>query len=270
MQNFAYHRPRSLADTVATLAEAAKNGDTGEAKLLAGGQSLLPVMKLDLAAPTDLVSIRDLPELQGIRRDGDRLVIGAAVTHAEVHASPDVAAAIPALAQLAGTIGDPQVRNRGTLGGSIAHNDPAADYPAALIALDAVVKTHRRELSAQDFFTGMFETALEPGEIIVEVSFAVPERAAYAKFPNPASRFAVVGVMVAKHAGGVRVAVTGAGPCVFRLTEMEERLARSFTADAIAGVTVAADDLTSDMHAGPEYRAHLVTVMATRALAAAS
>lgn len=262
MQDFTFHRPANLAEAARAL-EA-----TDEAKLLAGGQSLLPVMKLDLAAPPALVSIRHLAELRGIRRQGERLIIGAATTHAEVGRASEVHAAIPALAELAGDIGDPQVRNRGTLGGSVAHNDPAADYPAALLALDAVVVTNRREIAAGDFFQGMFQTALAPAEIIKEVSFAVPSAAKYMKFANPASRYAIVGVMVARHASGVRVAVTGAGHGVFRVAAMEQALAQRFAPEALDGIAVPEDDLASDGFASAAYRAHLIGVMARRAVAA--
>jgi carbon-monoxide dehydrogenase medium subunit len=262
MQDFTFHRPTNLAEAVRALQ------GTDEAKLLAGGQSLLPVMKLDLAAPPALISICHLDELRGIRTQGDRLLIGAATTHAEVSRSAAVQAAIPALAALAGDIGDPQVRNRGTLGGSVAHNDPAADYPAALMALDAVIVTDQREIAAQDFFQGMFQTALAPAEIIKAVSFAVPVAARYMKFANPASRYAVVGVMVARYASAVRVAVTGAGPGVFRVAEMEQALGKRFAPEALDGVTVSEDDLASDGFASAAYRAHLIGVMARRAVAA--
>ncbi|MEM9488556.1 MAG: xanthine dehydrogenase family protein subunit M [Myxococcota bacterium] len=263
MNTFTYHRPRTLAEAVAAL----KQSDEG--KILAGGQSLLPVMKLNMAAPSALVSLAALDELRGVCMDGARLVIGAATTHAAVAESDTVRSAIPAQAELAGEIGDPQVRNRGTLGGSVAHNDPAADYPAALVALDAEVKTDRRTVKAEDFLSGMFETVLEDDEIITSVTFATPRRAAYAKFPNPASRYAIAGVFVADHGdGGVRVAVVGAGPNVFRVTAMETALAGSFAPAAIDGITVPADDLTGDLQASPEYRAHLITVMARRAVAA--
>lgn len=263
MNKFAFHRPSSVADAVAALKQA------DEGKLLAGGQSLLPVMKLNLAAPSDLIAVGALKELRGIRVDGNRLIIGAAMTHAEVHASPEVQSAIPALAALAGGIGDPQVRNRGTLGGSIAHNDPAADYPAALVALKAEVKTDRRTIAAEDFFTGMFSTALEPHELVLEVSFVRPERAAYVKFRNQASLFAVVGVMVAKYPDGVRAAVVGAKSCVYRATAMEQALGKRFAADALEGITEQGDDFAEDTYASAEYRAHLVTVIAKRAVAAA-
>jgi carbon-monoxide dehydrogenase medium subunit len=268
MNDFQFHRPTTLADAAAALSAAE------EGKLLAGGQSLLPVMKLGLAAPTDLVCVRDLPELCGVRVTDTEVVVGAATTHAEVADSADIRGAIPALAALAETIGDPQVRNRGTLGGSIAHNDPAADYPAALVALNARVKTDRRELGAEAFFVGMFETALEDGEIICEVSFEIPTRAAYAKFPNPASRFAIVGVMAAQGPSGARVAVVGAGPGVFRVSALESALDAAWDPKSVDGVdlggAIDVGDLVSDMHASAAYRAHLVGVMARRAVAAAS
>ncbi len=262
MQNFNYHRPKSIDDALAAL-EKAEDG-----KLMAGGQSLIPLMKLNLAAPSDVISLGDIDALKGIRTGGGRLVVGAATTHTEVGESETVRKAIPALARLAAGIGDPQVRNRGTLGGSIAHNDPAADYPAALVALDATVKTNRREIKADEFFTGVFETALEENELITEVSFAVPQKAAYAKFRHPSSRFAIVGVMVARHESGVRVAVVGAGENVFRVAAMEKALAENFTAEAVAGIQVPEDGLAADLHASAEYRAHLITVMAKRAVAA--
>jgi carbon-monoxide dehydrogenase medium subunit len=263
MQDFTFHRPKDLAEAVRML----QGGE--ETKLLAGGQSLLPVMKLDMAAPEALVSIRHLDELRGIRVHGDRLIIGATTTHAEVSRARAVHSSIPALGELAGEIGDPQVRNRGTLGGSVAHNDPAADYPAALLGLDAVVVTTRGDIKAQDFFQGMFQTALGTDDIIKEVSFAVPQAAKYIKFANPASRYAIVGVMVARYASGVRVAVTGAGTAgVFRVAEMEQALVRRFAPEALDGITVPADDLASDGFASAEYRSHLIGVMARRAVAA--
>lgn len=262
MQSFEFHRPKTVAEAV----EALKSADEG--KLLAGGQSLLPVMKLDMAAPSDLVSLRDIEELKGIREAGGAVVIGAASTHAQVAGSEVVKNKLPALAALAEQIGDPQVRNRGTLGGSVAHADPAADYPAALVALGATIETDRRELKADDFFTGLFETALEEDEVVTAVSFPVPEKAAYSKFPNPASRYAIAGVMVAKGPAGVRVAVTGAGPCVFRVEAMEKALASNWGAAALDGISVPADDLQSDADADAEFRAHLVGVMAKRAVEA--
>jgi carbon-monoxide dehydrogenase medium subunit len=263
MQDFKFLRPTSLADAVKAL------GADSNAKLLAGGQSLLPVLKLNLAAPSALISLSAIGQLRGIRRDGATLTIGAATTHAEVAASNEVKGAIGALSALAEQIGDAQVRNRGTLGGSVAHNDPSADYPAALLALNATIVTDRREISADAFFTGMFETALAKDEIVTAVKFPVPARAGYAKFPNPASKYAIVGVMVAQGPAGVRVAVTGAAPCVFRFEAAEKALAKRFGADAIDGLGYPAEELLSDLHAAPDYRAHLVPVMTKRAVAAA-
>jgi aerobic carbon-monoxide dehydrogenase medium subunit len=261
MYDFTYQAPRTLAEALAAILSAE------DGKLLAGGMTLIPTLKQRLAQPSDLVDLSKLAELKGIARDGGSVTIGAMTTHAEVAASPEIAAAIPALAALAGNIGDAQVRHRGTIGGSICNNDPAADYPSALVALGATVKTNSRELAAEEFFTGMFETALEPGEIVTAVRFPIPEKAAYAKFPNPASRYAVVGVFVAKTADGARVAITGAGPAVFRLPAFEQALNTNFSADSVAGLKVEADDLNADIHASAEYRAHLVTVMAKRAVA---
>jgi aerobic carbon-monoxide dehydrogenase medium subunit len=262
MYAFNYRRPGSLEEAL----EALRDADDG--KLLAGGQTLLPTMKQRLAQPSDLIDLAAVADLAGIRREGDELVIGAMTRHAQVAGSKEVREAIPALAALAEAIGDPQVRNLGTLGGSVANADPAADYPAAVVALGATVVTSTREIPGDEFFTAMFETALADDEIVTAIRFPVPERAAYMKFPNPASRYAIVGVMVAKAPAGVRVAVTGAGPRVFRVPAMEEALSKSFTADAVADIQVPADDLNSDLHASAEYRAHLVTVMARRAVAA--
>jgi carbon-monoxide dehydrogenase medium subunit len=261
MHDFGFHRPKSLADAVATLKKAR------EGKYLGGGQSLIPVMKLGLAAPSDLVTLAALAELKGIQLEGKELAIGAGTTHAEVAASAEVRKAIPALAELAAHIGDPQVRNRGTLGGSLAHNDPAADYPAAVLALGATVVTDRRKIAADDYFKGLYATALAADEVVKQVRFPVPEKAGYAKFPHPASRFALVGVMVARGPAGVRVAVTGAGPGVFRQAEMEKALAAKWAPEAIASVSVPAAGLASDPAASAEYRAHLVGVMARRAVA---
>ncbi len=263
MYNFDYQRPQSVADAAKAIA------GKDEAKLLAGGMTLIPTLKQRLAKPSDLVDLGRIAELKGIKRDGNAIVIGAMTRHADVASSDVVKSAIPALAQLAGGIGDPQVRNRGTLGGSLANNDPAADYPAAVLALNATVITNKRRITADDFFKGMFETALGQDEIITAVSFPVAEKAGYSKFPNPASRYAIVGVLVARTGGQVRVAVTGAGPVVFRQKEMEATLSRSFTPDAVANVKQSASGLNSDIHASAEYRAHLVTVMAKRAVAAA-
>ncbi len=259
-----YQKPKSLADAAALLAK------TG-GKPLAGGQSLVAAMKLRLAQPGTLVDLAAIPDLGGIRKEGEAIVIGAMTRHAEVAGSEDVKRAIPALASLAEGIGDRQVRNMGTLGGSIANNDPAADWPAAIVALNGTIVTNKRRIAAGDFFKGMYETALGADEIIVAVSFPVPKRAAYVKFPNPASRFALVGVFVAQGAdGAVRVAVTGAAPSVFRAAPLEAALSRTFTADAAKGVKIDASGLNNDLHASPEYRAHLVSVMAARAVAAAN
>lgn len=262
MRNFEFHRPQSVADAVTLL----QGNDA--AKLLAGGQSLLPVMKLDLAQPSDLVSLAGIPGLKEIRVEGKELVIGALVTHHEVASSPEVRQRIPGLADLAGGIGDAQIRNRGTIGGSIAHADPAADYPAAVLALGATIMTDRRSLAADDYFTGLFSTALAPDEIITAVRFPVPERSAYVKFPHPASKYAVVGVMVAKTAGGVRVAVTGAGSKVFRLAALETSLAENFASRAAMALEISPGDLRTGGEASPEYLAHLVKVMAKRAIEA--
>jgi len=262
MYEFNYHRPSSL--------EEAKNllGDNDEATLLAGGMTLLPTMKMRLASPSDLVDLSAVAGLADIFDTGSAIEIGAMVRHAEVAGSDTVREAIPALAELVESIGDAQVRNRGTLGGSIANSDPAADYPAAVLGLNAVIKTDRREIGADDYYRGLFETALEPGEIVLSVSFPKAGRAAYVKFPNPASRYAVVGVMVAETTEGIRVAVTGAAGCAFRATAMEEALSKDFSADALQGIAIDADNLNSDLHASSEYRAHLVNVMARRAVAA--
>src|SRR5579864_6995463 len=261
MYEFNYHKPGSLADAAKLLA-----GE--EAKLVAGGMTLVPTLKLRLAKPSDLVDLAAIASLKGISEDGDGVVSGAMTRHVEVNRSALVRRAIPALAALAGMIGDPAVRNRGTIGGSIANNDPAADYPAAIVALNAVVRTNKREIAADSFFTGLFETALGEGEIVTGVRFPKPQAANYQKFKNPASRYAIVGVFIARSAGGVRVAVTGAGACVFRVPAMEAALARSFTPDAIKDIQIPDTDLNSDIHASAEYRAHLVNVMARRAVAA--
>ena len=263
MYAFEYRRAQSVADAAAALG---KSGGMA----LAGGQSLVGALKLRLANPGTLVDLSGLAELKGIKKDGSALVIGALVTHAAVAASAAVKQAIPALAALAEGIGDRQVRNRGTLGGSLANNDPAADYPAAVLGLGATIHTDRRKIAADDFFKGMYETALGTGEIITAVSFPQPQKAAYVKFPQPASRFALVGVFVAQTAGGVRVAVTGAGSHVHRAKAIEDALAKSFTAAAAKGVKIPATHLNNDLHGSPEYRAHLVSVLAARAVAAAA
>lgn len=238
-------------------------------KFLAGGQSLLGAIKLGLAAPEGLVDVRRLPELQGITVDAKTVRIGAATTHATVAASSDVQRAIPALADLAGRIGDRQVRNVGTLGGSLANNDPAACYPAAVLALSATIHTSSRQIAADDFFQGLFTTALQDGELITAVSFPIPKAAAWQKFKQPASRFSLVGVFVARLDGGVRVAVTGAGPGVFRCSELETVLGRDWSATAARAVKVSADGLNSDLHGTAAYRAALIPELAARAIAAA-
>jgi carbon-monoxide dehydrogenase medium subunit len=258
-----YRKPKTLAEASQALAQSG-------GKALAGGQSLVAAMKLRLAQPGTVVDLGGLAELKGIRKEGDRLVIGASSRHAEIASSPVVKGAIPALCALAEGIGDRQVRNMGTIGGSIANADPAADWPAALVACNAAIATNKRQVPADQFFKGLFETALAPDEIVTAVSFPMPKQAAYAKFPNPASRFALVGVFVAKHAdGSVRVAVTGAAPSVFRATAIEAALAKSFTPDAAKATKVDAKGLNADLHGTPEYRAHLIGVMAARAVAAA-
>ena len=260
MYEFRYHRPTSLADA-RQIIDAAESPS-----VIAGGMTLLPTMKLRLARASDLVDLGAIEALRGLRLDGRDIVIGAMVAHADVAASSLVRDGIPALSELAGAIGDAQVRNRGTLGGSVANSDPAADYPAALLGLGATIRTDRRNVPADDYFVGMFETALETNEIIEQVRFPTPKRAAYAKFPNPASRYAVVGVFVAETDRGMRVAVTGAGACVYRESAMEAALDADFSAAAIDGIGVDASDFNGDLHASPEYRAHLVGVMAKRAV----
>jgi carbon-monoxide dehydrogenase medium subunit len=258
-----YHRASSVAD-------AAKLMQSGDAKLLSGGMTLIPAMKTRLAAPSDVVDISRIGELKGVSVSGDTVTIGAATTHAEVAADATLKKAAPAVADLASHIGDPHVRHKGTIGGSVANNDPAADYPAALLALNATIVTDRREIAAEDFFTGLFETSLKEGEIITAVRFTAPEKAGYEKFRNPASLYAIAGVFVAKGKDGVRVAVTGAGENgVFRAGDFEAALAKSFDASAVEGIKVSADGLMSDIHASAEYRANLIKVMAKRAVAKA-
>jgi len=263
MHAFQYHRPSNAKDAVSL---SSKNG---EGRYLAGGQSLVQAMKLRLSSPSDLIDLGTIKELSGIKVTGGTVEIGAMTRHAEVAASAEVKKAIPALAALAGMIGDRQVRHMGTIGGSLANNDPAADYPAAALSLGATITTNKRKIEADKFFTGLYETALEPGELITSVSFPAPKRAAYMKFKNPASRFAIVGVFVADFGGKVRVGVTGAGPSVFRQAEMEQALSAKFAPESVASIKVKADGLNNDLHASPEYRAHLITVMTKRAVQAA-
>jgi carbon-monoxide dehydrogenase medium subunit len=263
MYPFTYHRP----DSVSAAGQLA--GDA-EAKFLAGGMTLLPTMKQRLAAPGTIVDLNGVPGLAGVTVVNGKVTIGAMTRHADVHTSDALHKAIPALTDLAGWIGDPMVRHRGTIGGSVANNDPAADYPAACMALGATIVTDRREIAAEDFFTGLFDTALEPGEMITQIVFPVPQKAAYQKFRNPASRYAIVGVFVAQTEDGVRVTVTGAGENgVFRVKAFEDALAKDFSAKAIEAIAVPTAGLNSDIHADATYRAHLINVMARRAVDAA-
>jgi carbon-monoxide dehydrogenase medium subunit len=259
MYAFTFERPASLAD-------AQRAAQAGGAKVLAGGQTLLASMKLRLANPETLVDLGGIAELAGIRREGNALVIGAMTRHADVAASKDVQSAIPALAELAGGIGDRQVRAMGTIGGSLANNDPAACYPAGVLALNGTIQTTKRKIAADDFFTGMFTTALEDGELITAVTIPVAKKAAYIKFKQPASRFALIGVCVAQTDGGVRVAVTGGGNGVFRHAGLEQALAKSFTPEAAAAVKIDAGNLSADLHASAAYRANLISVLAQRAV----
>lgn len=265
MYETTYRRAGSVAEAAQFIAKAE------DGKLLAGGQTLIPTMKQRLAAPSDLVDIGGIADLKGISESGGAVRIGAGTRHSDVAGSDVVKRLIPGLAKLAGGIGDPHVRHMGTIGGSVANNDPAADYPSALVALRATVITNKREIAADDFFTGMFETALEDNEIIIAVSFPVPEKSSYAKYPNPASRYAMTGVFVARHKdGSVRVAVTGAGQGgVFRVEAMERALAAHWDPSAVEGIPVDPNDLLSDIHGSAVYRANLITVMAKRAVAAA-
>jgi len=261
MYSFDYEHPGTLAAALELYAA------TEDAIYLAGGQTLIPTLKQRLRRATTVIDLSRIEELRGIRASSEALTIGAMTCHSDVAESPQVQRAIPGIAVLAGHIGDQQVRSHGTLGGSIANNDPAADYPAAVLGLDATVHTCRRAIAADSFFTGLFETSLEPGEVLVKVAFRIPKRAAYCKFRNPASRYAVVGVMVADFAEGVRVAVTGAKTCAFRLPAMEAALTGSFREEALDGISVPPDDLNGDIHASSQLRAHLIWVMARRAVA---
>lgn len=261
MYSFDYVRPSSIAEAVAAL------GTSAEGRFLAGGQTLVPTLKQRLARPEKLVDLAGLAELKGVEKSGNAIGIGAMTTHAEVAGSAVIQGAIPALAKLAAGIGDPMVRNRGTIGGSIANNDPAADYPAGVLGLGATIVTNKRQIRADDFFKDLFTTSLEPGEMITGIGFPIPEKAAYVKFDQRASRYALVGVFVAKFSGGVRVAVTGAGEKgVFRVPEFEAALSSNFSAAALAGKKVTASGLMSDIHGSAEYRANLVGVLAERAV----
>ena len=261
MYDFNYQRADSQDDAVS------KHGSADDARFLAGGMTLVPVLKQRLDQPSDVVDLGYVDDMVGISEEGGAIVIKAMTTHHAVNSSELVQSKIPALAELAGTIGDQMVRNRGTIGGSLANNDPAASYPSAVLALNATINTNKRSISADDFFTGMFDTALEEGELITSVSFPIPEQAGYKHFPNPASRYPIVGAFVAKTGSGVRVGVTGAGPCAYRQTEFEEAWADgNLDADKIKDIKVSADGLNSDIHASAEYRAHLINVMARRAI----
>ena len=263
MHAFEYHRPASTKDALSLAAQ------KKEGKYLAGGQSLVQAMKLRLSSPSDLIDLGFIKDLSGIKVSGGAVEIGAMTRHAEVAGSAEVRKAIPSLAALAEMIGDRQVRHMGTIGGSLANGDPAADYPASVLALNAAITTNKRKIEADKFFTGLYETALEPGELITSVTFQAPKRGAYMKFRNPASRFAICGVFVADFGGSVRVGVTGAGAKAFRESAMEKALSAKFAPESVAGIKVKPDGLNNDLHASPEYRAHLITVMAKRAVEAA-
>ena len=261
MHAFEYHRPASSKDALALA------GKKPEGKYLAGGQSLVQAMKLRLSSPTDLIDLGSLKDLAGIKVSGNAVEIGAMTRHADVAHSAEIRKLIPSLCAMAGLIGDRQVRHMGTIGGSLANSDPAADYPAAVLALNATVVTNKRKIAGDQFFKGLYETALEPGELITSVVFQAPKRGAYMKFRNPASRFALVGVYVADFGNGnVRVGVTGAGASAFRQAEMEKALSAKFAPESVASIKVKPAGLNNDLHASPEYRAHLITVMAKRAV----
>lgn len=260
MYDFNYQRAASVADA------SAKHKAASDARYLAGGMTLIPVLKQRLDQPSDVVDLADVKDLVGISEENGAIVIKAMTKHHDVENSDLVKSKIPALAELAGTIGDPMVRNRGTIGGSLANSDPAASYPSAVLALNATIHTDKRAIKADDFFQGMFTTALEPGELITKVSFPIPAKAGYKHFPNPASRFPIVGAFVAQTKDGTRVAITGAGPCAFRVPEFEKALAGGFDPAKIKDIKVKADGLNTDIHASAEYRAHLINVMARRAM----
>jgi carbon-monoxide dehydrogenase medium subunit len=263
MYPFGYHRPKSVSEAVETFK------GLEEPQWLAGGMTLLPSLKLRLSAPANLVDLNFLDELQGVSRNGNSITVGAMARHDDVNRSSEIVKAIPALSLLAGGIGDAQVRNRGTMGGSISNNDPAADYPSAVLGLNATVRTNAREISADDFFTGMFETALEEGELVKEIVFPFPDFAGYAKFPHPASGYCVSAVMVAAFGKDIRVAVTGTASCAFRLTALEEALSQNFSPEAADAIELGEVDVNNDMHASAEYRTALTRVMARRAVEAA-
>jgi carbon-monoxide dehydrogenase medium subunit len=264
MYEFNYRKAASV-DEAKQMFSGAEDG-----KYMSGGMTLLPTLKQRLAQPSDVIDLAAVPDMSGISVANGVVSIKARTPHAVVAASAEVKKAIPALAKLAGGIGDPMVRNRGTIGGSIANNDPAADYPASIVGLGATIHTDRRQIPGDEFFQGLFETALEEGELITQVDFPIPDKAGYMKFPNPASRYCIVGVMVSSKGGDVRVGVTGAGACAFRVADMEAALKENFAPEAVADILIPDGDLNSDIHASAEYRAHLVTVMAKRAVAEAN
>jgi carbon-monoxide dehydrogenase medium subunit len=261
MYQFNYHKPSTVEEAISLF-----NG-SDDGFYLSGGQTLIPTLKQHLAAPTDVIDLSSIGGLHGVSVDAGVVRVGAFTRHAEVAGHPEIRQTLPVLSDLAAQIGDAQVRNLGTMGGSIANSDPAADYPAAVIGLGATIHTGSRAISGDDYFKDLFETALEPGEIITSIDYPVPDRAAYRKFPNPASRYAVVGVLIADFGGAIRVGVTGAGPCAFRATGIEEVLNENLTADALQALEVPDAGFNSDLHASAEYRAHLVKVMAGRAVA---
>jgi len=263
MYEFTYSKASSVDDATSQF------GAAEEGKFMSGGMTLLPTLKQRLARPSNVIDLAQVPDMAGIDVSGDTVSIKAMTCHAEVAANSKIQGTIPALAKLASGIGDPMVRNRGTIGGSIANNDPAADYPGSVVGLGATIHTNKREIAADDFFLDLFETALEEGEIITKVTYPIPDRSGYMKFPNPASRYCIVGVMVSQKESEIRVGVTGAGACAFRVPEMEAALASNFTPDAVADIKIPDRDLNSDIHASSEYRAHLVTIMAKRAVAEA-
>ncbi len=260
MYDFNYHLPRSMGEAIETM------NNSVDGQFMAGGQTLIPVMKHNLAMPSDVIDLRAIEDLKGITVGGDCITIGSMTPHATVANSTTIKKTILALAELANAIGDPHVRNSGTIGGSVAYNDPAADYPAALVGLGASVNTNKREIPADDFFVDIFETALEEDELITNINFPIVQRAAYEKFANPASLFALVGVMVSRSEAGVRVAVTGAGPCVFRAHQIEQALEVKFNETSLEGIAIDPVDLSTDIHASAEYRAHLIGVLARRAV----
>ena len=260
MKTFNYHSAKDSK-------EASKLSSSNSA-FLAGGMTTIPSMKLGLASYKDIIDIKGIKKLSGIKVSGKSVVIGATTKHVEVANSKEVKKTIPSLASLAEGIGDPQVRNRGTIGGSIANNDPSADYPSACIALEATIHTNERKIEASKFFKGMFETALKKGELIEAIEFKVPEKSSYQKYPNPASRYAVVGVYIAKHKSGVKVAVTGAKPCVYNDNDLSKALESDFSASSVAGMKLKSSDMNSDIHASAEYRANLVVIQAKKAVEA--